>query len=360
MTFYQELQLNAAGSKNLIKNSKDGREKFRHIITYIFKVVLTLAFCVAFVVVFQTLFGAENSYVGVAVLLFVLVFRLADLGIKVKDSMISLAIIYLVLMFGPHLANMVHPVLGMFINGICIFVMVFLGCHNILMCNHATFLISYFLLWGNDVSGRAYTMRLIGLLVGGILTIAVFYFKHKTRTYKRDLKDVFKEFHPYSVRGSWQIRITVGVALAVCISQLLGFPRPMWIAFVTMSVLQPMPADTPKRVGLRFLGTLGGGILFAFMFTFVPESIQPMLGFFGGLCVGFCANYGWQTVFNSFSAMYSAIAIFGLIPTIIIRYFMNFVGGIYIFLFDKIMYKILTNFNHNGEMSVDRNNSMDI
>ena len=35
MTFYQELQLSSAGSKQLIKNTTDKKEKWRHILMYI-------------------------------------------------------------------------------------------------------------------------------------------------------------------------------------------------------------------------------------------------------------------------------------------------------------------------------------
>ena len=47
MTLYQELQLNQAGSKQLIRNTQDKKEKARHIAVYLFKILLTLAFCVA-------------------------------------------------------------------------------------------------------------------------------------------------------------------------------------------------------------------------------------------------------------------------------------------------------------------------
>ena len=44
MTFYQELQLSSAGSKQLIKNTTDKKEKWRHILIYNFKVYLVMAF----------------------------------------------------------------------------------------------------------------------------------------------------------------------------------------------------------------------------------------------------------------------------------------------------------------------------
>ena len=44
MTFYQELQLSSTGSKQLIKNTADKKEKRRHILIYNFKVYLVMAF----------------------------------------------------------------------------------------------------------------------------------------------------------------------------------------------------------------------------------------------------------------------------------------------------------------------------
>ena len=57
MTFYQELQLSSTGSKALIKNTTDPKEKRRHILIYNFKVYLVMAFCFVFVTLFSMLFA---------------------------------------------------------------------------------------------------------------------------------------------------------------------------------------------------------------------------------------------------------------------------------------------------------------
>ena len=90
MTFYQELQLSSAGSKQLIKNTQDSKEKRRHILIYNFKVYLVMIFCVAVVTVFSKLLGNNNSVAGVTVLLAVLVLRQADFGIKTSHGLISI------------------------------------------------------------------------------------------------------------------------------------------------------------------------------------------------------------------------------------------------------------------------------
>lgn len=44
MTFYQELQLNQAGSKSLLKNSKTMKEKLYHAFVYMVKIAVTMVF----------------------------------------------------------------------------------------------------------------------------------------------------------------------------------------------------------------------------------------------------------------------------------------------------------------------------
>ena len=75
MNFYQELQLNQAGSKSYIASFKNPKDKCKHIAVYLFKIALVVAFCVSFVTLFSVLFGNEKSIAGVVVLLCVLSFR---------------------------------------------------------------------------------------------------------------------------------------------------------------------------------------------------------------------------------------------------------------------------------------------
>ena len=156
MTFYQELQLSSVGSKQLIKNTTDSKEKRRHILIYNFKVYLVMAFCVAVVSMYSKLTGSNNSVVGVTVLLAVLVLRQADFGIRTTHGLLSIAGIFGILMAGPRLANMAAalPFAAFFINVVCILLLMILGCHNVIMYNHSTFVLGYLLLLGYDVTGK--------------------------------------------------------------------------------------------------------------------------------------------------------------------------------------------------------------
>ena len=94
MTFYQELQLSSAGSKQLIKNTTDKKEKRRHILIYNFKVYLVMAFCFALVTLYSMIFGSDNSVAGVVFLLALLVLRQADFGIRTHHGLLCIAGIF--------------------------------------------------------------------------------------------------------------------------------------------------------------------------------------------------------------------------------------------------------------------------
>ena len=157
MTFYQELQLNSAGSKALIRITRDKKERMRHILIYNFKVYLVVAFCFAAVTLFSMIFGNANSIAGVVVLLALLVLRQADFGIHTSHGLLCIAGIFGILMTGPRLSNMVSPFAAFFINLICILLLMLLGCHNVIMSNHSTFVLSYLILQGYDVSGYSWS-----------------------------------------------------------------------------------------------------------------------------------------------------------------------------------------------------------
>ena len=205
MTFYQELQLNQAGSKSLLKNSKTMKEKLYHAFVYMVKIAVTMVFCFAFVTASSIILGKDNSIVGVVVLLCVMVFRNADLGIHTRHSTWLLALFFVIMTVCPHLANQLSPVLGMLLNIAALAVLIFFGCHNPFMFNQSTLVLGYLLLYGYDVTGTSYQMRLAGMILGAVLTCFVFYRNHKNRTFKRNLKDLIQEFDITSSRTKWQL-----------------------------------------------------------------------------------------------------------------------------------------------------------
>ncbi len=340
MTFYQELQLNSAGSKRLIKNTADKKEKIRHILIYNFKVYLVMAFCVAVVSAYSKLTGSENSVVGVTVLLSVLVLRQADFGIKTTHGIFSIAGIFGILMAGPRLAHMVSPVLAFVINVICIFLLMILGCHNVIMHNHSTFVLGYLLLLGYPVTGQTYLLRVEGLAVGMILCMIIFYKNQRKRPYRRTFLDLFKEFDLKSARGRWYIRLTLTVSSAMLFMNLLGLPRAMWAGIACMSVCLPFPEDCITRARDRWIFNVVGCLLFIGLYLLLPKSMHPYIGMIGGIGVGYSAGYAWQTAFNTFGALSIAAGLFGLPMAVLLRIGANAFGALYTLIGNKVVQQL--------------------
>lgn len=337
MTFYQELQLSSVGSKQLIKNTTDPKEKKRHILIYNFKVYLVMAFCVAVVSLYSKLTGSNNSVVGVTVLLAVLVLRQADFGIRTTHGLFCIAGIYGILMAGPRIANSVSAVPAFAVNIICIMLLMILGCHNVIMYNHSTFVLGYLLLLGYDVTGAEYIKRVEGLAVGMLLCMFIFYKNQKSRPYRRTFLDLFREFDLNSARGRWYLKLTLIVSSAMLFMNLLGLPRAMWAGIACMSVCLPFTEDCMGRAGKRGMFNIVGCALFIVLYLILPKSMYPYIGMIGGIGVGYSAGYAWQTAFNTFGALSIAAGLFGMPAAVALRIGANVFGAAYTILCNKVI-----------------------
>ena len=337
MTFYQELQLSSVGSKQLIKNTTDPKEKRRHILIYNFKVYLVMAFCVAVVSLYSKLTGSNNSVVGVTVLLAVLVLRQADFGIRTTHGLFCIAGIYGILMIGPRIANSVSAVPAFAVNIICIMLLMILGCHNVIMYNHSTFVLGYLLLLGYDVTGAEYIKRVEGLLVGMIFCMVIFYKNQKNRPYRRTFLDLFREFNLNSARGRWYLKLTLIVSTAMLFMNLLGLPRAMWAGIACMSVCLPFTEDCIARSGKRWQFNIVGCAIFIILYLVLPESMYPYIGMIGGIGVGYSAGYAWQTAFNTFGALSIAAGLFGMPAAVALRIGANVFGAAYTIFCNKVI-----------------------
>lgn len=343
MTFYQELQLNQAASKELIRNSKNNKEKLKHWAVYLFKIFITMVFCMAFVITYSKFFGNDNSIVGVVVLLFVLVFRNIDLSIKTSHALPSLIAIFAVLSIGPRLSNSSNIYVELLVNSLCIFLLMFLGCHNEKMCNHSTLVLGYLLLYGYDVSGHVYVKRLEALIIGSLITGIIYFKNHRKKTHELNFLSFFEEFDINSRRTKWQLSITFAISSILFIARMINLPRPMWAGIAVMSIITPFPKGKKQKVKERILGNIFGALLVFIIYTYCPQFMYDNIGIIGGIGVGLSATYGFQSVFNTFGAISIASTILGFPAAIFYRVFNNAFGAVYGIVFNKYFCKFVGN-----------------
>ena len=226
-------------------------------------------------------------------------------------------------------------------NFISILMLMILGCHNVIMYNQSTFVLGYLLLYGYDVTGRAYLLRVLRLLVSMMDCKLVLYKNQKKRPYRRSFPDLFREFNLKSARSLWYLSLTWVVCSAMFIMQLLSLPRAMWAGIACMSVCLPFPEDSKDRTWKRGVFNILGCGIFLVLYNTLPAWLYPYIGVIGGIGVGYSAGYSWQAVFNTFGALSIAGSLFGVKTAIALRIGTNVAGALYAFLSWQILSRLL-------------------
>ena len=111
----------------------------------------------------------------------------------------------------------------------------------------------------------------------------VFYKNHRNRTFHRGFYHLFKEFHLFSARSSWYLRLSLGISTAMLIGELVHMPRVMWIGIAAMSVLLPFSKDMKYRVQRRGPFNILGCMIFLILHAILPDHIFQWIGLIGGI-----------------------------------------------------------------------------
>lgn len=341
MSFYEAMQLGACNLKPLIKATEEDTLKKKYITALIVKNFLCILFCMIIVTFFSNIFGVNNGIVGVVTVIALMTFRFANLDFKTGQSAITILGIFAIFIVSPYVATIVHPVVGSIINFISMMIIVVLSCHNVTLSNQSTFILSYLLLYGYQVNDmNEYVNRAFALILGGIIVAGIFYYKHRKVNFENTFSDIIKDIDFSTPRTKWQLKLVLGITIAILIGELLNIPRVMWIGFACMSVLQPDQEKVEYRVKKRYPFVIIGCLIFAVVYLVLPEEYRGYAGILGGLMVGFSGTYSWQTSFNCFGALAVAVPIFGLGWAIVIRIVNNIIGVIYGNVFNKLFDKI--------------------
>ena len=243
-------------------------------------------------------------------------------------------------MAGPRLANIVPPLAAFAVNAVCILLLMILGCHNVIMYNHSTFVLGYLLLLGYDVTGKEYTFRVIGLLVGMVICMIVFYKNQRNRAYRRTFLDLFREFDLKSARSRWYVKLTLIVSSAMLFMNLLGLPRAMWAGIACMSVCLPFTEDCIPRSVSRGMFNVVGCLLFIVLYLILPKSMYPYIGMIGGSELDIQPDIVADCILILFGALSIAAGIFGMPAAVALRIGANVLGAAYTVICNKVTDKV--------------------
>ena len=266
MSFYQAMQLGAANLKPLIKNTQDKTLKQKYITAFILKNFLCLLFCIFVVVSFSSVFGNENSIVGVVTAMCILTFRFSNFDFNVKQTAFTIIGIFCIYMIFPTVAAISSPEIKFIVNFIAIILILILSCHNVMYSNQSILVLSYLLLYGYEVNSVSiYTSRVAALAIGGIIVAIIFYIKQRKVKFDNKFIDIIKDFNLNNERSRWQLKLALAISSAILIGDMLHLPRNMWIGFACMSIVQPNKAQVDTRCRQRIPYAIIGSIIYCIL-----------------------------------------------------------------------------------------------
>ena len=344
MRFYDMLQLNPGVLKKKIRSAELPKERHKLTAAMVARSILIVIFAIIMISPVANVFGPENSPMGVALFCILLGIRFVDFGYRIQDSMINFAVVLLLLVFAPVAAAHVNVVLSMLIHISAFFIILFMTSDCPELGNSGLYTFAYIYLSGNPVTGVLLGKRLALAFVGYVLCGAILFAKHRKNNQDVRFVDKVKQFRLADKKMQWLLQLAMGVGIMLALGTALHLPRMMWAAFACGSIVGSYDAgavEARKRAVQRFLGVLIGSAIFFVFFPMMPESVQSLVGPLGGLILGLCTKYRYQTACNCLGALFMAASLYGVQESVVLRLSQNFVGLIFgvVFLvaFQKVM-----------------------
>ena len=320
-------------------------EKIKKIAIEVLKKLPVFLFCVLFINGYNWLCGTENSIVGVVLLMGILILMGADLGYNPRQAAVSIILLFALLAFAPKL-SLINPCVGLIVNVISLTLIMILSGHDLSKNGYLPFMMGYIMLQGYDVTGESFQKRWISLLVGGIIVGGFYYLIHRKKQHKRTIKTLILENRIGSTRTQWYVRLIITLCFVMLVGDLIKFPKIMWISLTILSLSTPLEADYKSRIIRRIPATIiGSVVVFALFEAFVPLQRQTMVILLAGFLSMFITSYFIKTIYNSFSALITAVLLFPADQAVHIRIAANIIGAVVAIISTLVFSKVFKNYD---------------
>ena len=328
MRFYDLLQMNPGDLKSSIKKAEDKDDKRKLKLALVTRAVLLLVFSIVFIGPLGSIFGSENSPMAVVIFCILLSVRFVDFGYRTSSALFNFIVVFALLLFSPSLAAMCPFYISLLIHFVSFFAIAIMTLGNVAMGNSGLFGFCYIYLCGNPVFGSSLANRGLMALLGFAICGTIYFFKHRKKNTEVSFISTVKQFHISNPEHRMVFRLTIGIAVALTLGQLLKTERAMWIGFACASMLSTYPynVNLKERFWQRLGGIVAGSLLFAGIYIILPESMHSLMGPLGGLLIGFAATYHAKTAINCLGALLMASTVYGGKSAILLRIGNNIFG----------------------------------
>ena len=296
-------------------------------------------FIVTFIMFFNLNFGEENSLVSVAIVVAVLGIRKTPFKTPPLITAVIFFFIFVLCGLVP-IVGEINIYVAFFVNLIFLYFTMRLTAEPFDYMPHITFVLCFLFCQSTQVIEDIFVIRMIQLLIGGFIVFALGFIQWRREPVSERI--TFKQqYKSTKINHSYIIRMTIGMAVAILLSEILGTARTLWISVVVMSLTQVHHKNTFKKIKLRLLATVVG-ILF---FLVVMELLVPTkytfvvilsLGFIGM----FFTDYHQKQFINTISAINASLVLFDTSTAIFNRVTFLFIGIAIVLLLNLIEYLI--------------------
>lgn len=344
MRFYDALQLDPSVLKKKIRMAELPKEKRKLLLAMAARSLLIVLFAILVISPVASVFGEENNAMAVAMFCVLLGLRFVDFNYCIKDSLINLAVVFLLLLVAPSAAANVNVILAALIHISAFFIILFMTSDQPEMGNAGLYTFAYIYLSGNPVTGELLWKRALLTLVGYVVCATILFVKHRKKNPTVRFWDLVAQFRLSDKKIQWELQLAMGVGLILALGSFLKLPRMMWAAFACGSILGCYSAtavEAKERLIQRMVGAVAGSLVFFLGYQIVPESLISLFGPLGGICMGFCTDYRYKTACNCLGALMMATSIYGMQESVFLRVANNFWGVIFGFAFLVLFQKVV-------------------
>lgn len=343
MKFYDALQLDPSVLKKKIAQCETRREKNSYWSVMVVRALLIVSFSIVFIGSLSGLFGADNTPMAVALFCIMLGIRFVNFEYCIRDSLVTLAASFTLLLLVPAVVAVVPPLAMLPIHFLAFFILMYMTSQRPELGNGGLYNFAYIYLVGNPVYGEALGRRALLTLVGYLICGTILFIKHRDQHTSVRFFHVMMKFDLKNLAHLWQLRIAIGVSLVLTAGQFFGVQRFMWMGFACASLLSEYPysGNTSTRFWQRIVGVLVGSGAFFILFQLMPEALRPLIGPLGGLCLGFCTDYRYKTAMNCLGALMLGAGIYGLQGAVVLRIADTILGVLFGMAFAWVFHKLI-------------------
>ena len=263
---------------------------------------------VLFVIVFKSIFGDNNSLVGVAVIIEVLVLMGENLIPKAGTNFIRLLIINVLLGVGAFIASQ-HILLGLVINFVVLTLIGYFCTYNLNRTLTVPFGLLYLFMLYTPVEGSELIKRYLALAFGAICIMAMQFLINRKKSkvnvkeskllYYLEDKTVWKAYkiwgkdiHINTIRLKYGVRIGILVAITAFIVYYFNLREGRWLSYTVFSLTELYADNCRIRSKQRLEGTLIGVAIVIILFIFIKNvALRGLIVLIFGYANSFTDNY---------------------------------------------------------------------